>query len=607
MSSSGAARWHRAERDCRRPRSRRALRQCTGTGALAAPAALRRGPGRVCRAGAASAGTRSHQRGGGVLPNVRITADVTNNAVLVYAKRKRSASIEQTHPPDRPAAAPDRDRGDDRRSDAERPVELWRAVFPGEPEGLDLQTIPGINARAPRRSSRPATPSTPPPARCSAACCPASTSCSAPRIQPRVILDALHGVTNVKVLSKPSLVVLDNQAATLQVGDQVPFSTGTATVLTANNTGGQHHRLQEHRHHPARAAARQRPTATSCSTSSRRSPTSPPAAPASLTPTISQRRVKSSIAVASGQTVLLAGLISETENKQRQGIPILDSIPGVGDAFSHQTNTRARTELILFIRPTLVKDAVDASVIAEEMRSKMNSRLVGHQQSRGGGRSAESRTLARGHEIDRPASRPAQPDVAGDGCGKPRRRARTGRLVRRVPGCADAGNRRERLPPLHHPQRTDGRGCGAGAAARRDARTGGGLGGDAVGRLGALAIVLALLALMAGHRWWRDRDGLGLGDVKLAAIAGAWLGLITLFAVVELATLSALGTYLARLARRSARRLPLRFLALDGRRPFQRPQAGAGDLAARHLGGHGIANAGARLPRAGAAPPPSRD
>jgi len=81
--------------------------------------------------------------------------------------------------------------------------------------------------------------------------------------------------------------------------------------------------------------------------------------------------------VASGQTVLLAGLISETENKQRQGIPLLDQIPGVGDAFSHQTNTRARTELILFIRPTLVKDAVDAHVVAEEMRSKMNSRLVG--------------------------------------------------------------------------------------------------------------------------------------------------------------------------------------------------------------------------------------
>jgi Flp pilus assembly secretin CpaC len=53
---------------------------------------------------------------------------------------------------------------------------------------------------------------------------------------PRVMLDALYNVTDVKVLSNPSLVVLDNQAATLQVGDQVPFSTGTVTVLTANNT-----------------------------------------------------------------------------------------------------------------------------------------------------------------------------------------------------------------------------------------------------------------------------------------------------------------------------------------------------------------------------------
>ena len=70
--------------------------------------------------------------------------------------------------------------------------------------------------------------------------------------------------------------------------------------------------------------------------------------------------MKSSIAVTSGQTVLLAGLISETENKQRQGIPLLDSLPGVGDAFSHQTTARARTELILFIRPTVIKDAVDA-------------------------------------------------------------------------------------------------------------------------------------------------------------------------------------------------------------------------------------------------------
>jgi leader peptidase (prepilin peptidase) / N-methyltransferase len=63
--------------------------------------------------------------------------------------------------------------------------------------------------------------------------------------------------------------------------------------------------------------------------------------------------------------------------------------------------------------------------------------------------------------------------------------------------------------------------------------------------LRALAIALPFLTLMWAYRRWRGRDGLGLGDVKLAAVAGAWLGLTTVFAVVELAALAALGAYAA--------------------------------------------------------------
>jgi leader peptidase (prepilin peptidase)/N-methyltransferase len=60
----------------------------------------------------------------------------------------------------------------------------------------------------------------------------------------------------------------------------------------------------------------------------------------------------------------------------------------------------------------------------------------------------------------------------------------------------------------------------------------------------AASIALPLLALMAAYRRWRGRDGLGLGDVKLAAVAGAWLGWPTIFAALELAALAALGAYL---------------------------------------------------------------
>jgi leader peptidase (prepilin peptidase) / N-methyltransferase len=61
--------------------------------------------------------------------------------------------------------------------------------------------------------------------------------------------------------------------------------------------------------------------------------------------------------------------------------------------------------------------------------------------------------------------------------------------------------------------------------------------------LRAAAIALPLLALMIFYRRWRGRDGLGLGDIKLAAVAGAWLGWATIFAAIELAALSALGAY----------------------------------------------------------------
>ncbi len=59
----------------------------------------------------------------------------------------------------------------------------------------------------------------------------------------------------------------------------------------------------------------------------------------------------------------------------------------------------------------------------------------------------------------------------------------------------------------------------------------------------AIAVAVPLLLLMIGYRCWRGRDGLGLGDIKLAGVAGAWLGFVTIFAVIELAALTALGAY----------------------------------------------------------------
>ena len=192
--------------------------------------------------------------------------------------------------------------------------------------------------------------------------------------QPSAILDALHTVTGVKVLSNPSLVVVNNQAATLQVGDVVPVSTGSATVLTTSNTVVN---TIDYRNTGIILRVSPRINVNGnvrLDVEQEISNVSPQTA-SSLTPTVSERKVKSSISVANGQTVLLAGLISEQQNFNRNGIPVLDQIPGLGDAFSHQDKTVARTELIIFIRPQIIRDSLDAHFVAEELRSKLRGSI----------------------------------------------------------------------------------------------------------------------------------------------------------------------------------------------------------------------------------------
>src|SRR6202023_2091002 len=173
--------------------------------------------------------------------------------------------------------------------------------------------------------------------------------------QPSAILDALHTVTSVKVLSNPSLVVVNNQVATLQVGDVVPVSTGSATVLTTSNTVVN---TIDYRNTGIilRVSPRINVNGNVRLDVEQEISNVSPQTVQSLTPTVSERKVKSSISVANGQTVLLAGLISEQQNKTRNGIPVLDQIPGLGDAFSHQDKKKIRTELIIFIRPQIIRD-----------------------------------------------------------------------------------------------------------------------------------------------------------------------------------------------------------------------------------------------------------
>jgi general secretion pathway protein D len=90
-----------------------------------------------------------------------------------------------------------------------------------------------------------------------------------------------------------------------------------------------------------------------------------------LTPTISQRRVHSTISVASGQTVLLGGMISEQDNKTMDGLPGVRQIAYLGDLFGRTNGNRNRSEIIIFIKPQIIRNGLDAQNVAEEFRSRL--------------------------------------------------------------------------------------------------------------------------------------------------------------------------------------------------------------------------------------------
>jgi general secretion pathway protein D len=168
-------------------------------------------------------------------------------------------------------------------------------------------------------------------------------------------------------------VVADNHPAILEVGDQVPISTGSATVLSTSNTvvntitlhnTGIILKVLPHVH-PNGSIELEIEQEISNVVNSSSSQT--------LTPTISQRRIHSTIGTSSGQTVLLGGLIKEDDERTVAGIPGLNEIKYLGDLLSQKSDNKSRSEIIVFVTTKLVRNSHDAQVVAEEFRERLDS------------------------------------------------------------------------------------------------------------------------------------------------------------------------------------------------------------------------------------------
>jgi general secretion pathway protein D len=196
--------------------------------------------------------------------------------------------------------------------------------------------------------------------------------------QPRAILDLLSAVTQTKVISTPRLLVLSNQTARLQVGDVVPIitqsatSTETSNPLILNNvtykeTGvvlevtprvnaGGYVTLDVNQ-----SVSNVVPTTTSTINS----------------PTIQQRRLTSTISVKNGESILLGGLIQQTDSRNNSGIPVLNEIPGVGALFGTRTNASGRTELIMLMTPRVISNEAEARDVTASISEQFQAALDG--------------------------------------------------------------------------------------------------------------------------------------------------------------------------------------------------------------------------------------
>ncbi|MBO1325131.1 type II secretion system secretin GspD [Acetobacter sp. TBRC 12305] len=184
-------------------------------------------------------------------------------------------------------------------------------------------------------------------------------------------IDALQNVTTVHVLSSPQLMVQDNRPARLQVGQLVPVQIGSQSSTIGTSIYNQFTYqptgvIMEVTPHVSQNGLVTLDIAQEVSSISNTSPVTTTST--STNPTFNDRSVSSRVVVQDGQTVGLAGLITESSSRANSGIPWLKDIPILGFLAGTQNNNRLRTELVILITPHVIHDQRDAVSLMEDLR-----------------------------------------------------------------------------------------------------------------------------------------------------------------------------------------------------------------------------------------------
>ena len=183
-------------------------------------------------------------------------------------------------------------------------------------------------------------------------------------------ISALDSVTDVRSLGAPSLLVRNNATATITVGTQVPvqsssISTGNSNVISSAQYVSTGVTLTvTPRINPGGLVYMD------VSQEVSRPGTRDPDISASGNPPINNKSVTSQVAVQSGQTVFLGGLISEQSSKTRTGVPYLNRIPIIGNLFGSTSNSMVRSETIVMITPTVIENTSDLETVSDDIRAE---------------------------------------------------------------------------------------------------------------------------------------------------------------------------------------------------------------------------------------------
>ena len=184
----------------------------------------------------------------------------------------------------------------------------------------------------------------------------------------RAVLKALGRDGKTKVLASPQIMVLDNEKAEIKIGDRISVQTLTQTGVNVGTTNS-----YSYLETGVLLAVTPRINSGGMVTLDISQEVSAPGdTPAgNPNPNVATRSAKTAVVVASGDSIVLGGLIRENSTRSTSGLPLLSKIPILGGIFGSQTLSLERTELVMMVTPKIVNDVAQARQVTEELRQKL--------------------------------------------------------------------------------------------------------------------------------------------------------------------------------------------------------------------------------------------